>query len=328
MIIDAHNHVGVELYRYVRDDYPYCQDLRTLFINADRTGVMRCMVFPCVSYQAMDLSQLRDSKVVLDGRLDKVPYGRENRRLLKEIFDYFPALAARSIPLVNVDPGRMVPEQIALLNELRGSYRFHGIKIQPFAIQTPILSLLGVGSPLLDFARQHDLPFLIHSSINVEDIYSQCADILTVAERNPDLRFCLAHSCRFHQPSLDRVAALPNTWFDCSAHGIHCQLAAQNHSVVAAAGERLASDYRQPGQALLDLAQRYPSKMMWGSDSPAHSYASAFGGITLALWSSYDLEVEHLRHLPADLRRRVAWENTLNFLGGAYDVQARGGAAD
>ena len=316
-IIDVHSHVGVELYRYVRDEYPYCQDLRTLFTHADRTGVTRCVVFPCVSYQAMDLVQLRDSKVVLDERLDSVPYARENRRLLKEIYEYFPDLALRTIPFVNLDPLRKVNEQIALLRKLRREHPFHGLKIQPFAIQSPIRALLEEGSLFLAFAREHDLPFIIHSSIDAGDRFSQCADILAVAEANPDLRFCLAHSCRFHRPSLDRVAALPNTWFDCSAHGIHCQLAAQDHPVVAKREERFEADYRNPGSVLNDLAQCYPGKMMWGSDSPAHSYASSFGGISLSLWSSYDLETKYLREIDSNFRAPVGWENAQAFLGKA-----------
>lgn len=316
-IIDVHTHVGVELYRYVRDEYPYCQDLRTLFTHADRTGVTRCVVFPCVSYQAMDLVQLRESKVVLDERLDTVPYGRENRRLLKEIYEYFPDLASRTIPFLNLDPNRKVNEQIALLRNLREEFPFHGLKIQPFAIQSPIRSLLGEGSPFLAFAREHDLPFIIHSSIDEGDRFSQCADILAVAEANLDLRFCLAHSCRFHRPSLDRVAALPNTWFDCSAHGIHCQLAATDHPVVAKRQERFEADYHDPGRVLNDLARSYPGKMMWGSDSPAHSYASSFGGVSLSLWSSYDLETSYLREVDSDLRAQIARQNARAFLGRA-----------
>jgi predicted TIM-barrel fold metal-dependent hydrolase len=315
-IIDVHTHVGVELYRYVRDEYPYCQDLRTLFTHADRTGVTRCVVFPCVSYQAMDLLQLRESKVVLNGHLDDVPYGRENRRLLKEIYEYFPQLALRTIPFVNLDPVRKVNEQIALLRKLREDFPFYGLKIQPFAIQSPIRSLMGDGAPFLDFAREHNLPFIIHSSIDAGDRFSQCADILAVAESNPDLRFCLAHSCRFHRPSLDRVALLPNTWFDCSAHGIHCELAARDHDVVAKRGERFEADYHNPGRVLNDLARSYPGKMMWGSDSPAHSYASSFGGTSLSLWSSYDLEMKYLREIDSEIRADVAWKNARAFLGG------------
>lgn len=318
LIIDAHSHVGVELYRYVRDEYPYSQDLRTLFTHADRTGVSGCIVFPCVSYQAMDLQQLRESRVVLGSPLDDLPYGRENRRLLKEIYEYFPSLAQRSIPFVNVDPLRKVREQVANLRTLHAEYPFYGLKIQPFAIQAPILSLLDAGAALVDFAREYDLPFIIHSSIDEGDSYSRCADILTVAERHPDLRFCLAHSCRFHRPSLDRVASLNNTWFDCSAHGIHCQLAATNHGVVATSGQRFESDYRSPGRVLDDLAKAYPNKMLWGSDSPGHSYASSFGGISLSLWSSYDLEVGYLREVSDHLRAGIAGRNALAYLGAPW----------
>jgi hypothetical protein len=214
MTIDAHSHVGVELYRYLRDEYPYCQDLRTLFTHADRTGVSHCIVFPCVSYQAMDLVQLRDSKVVLEGRLDSVPYGRENRRFLKECLRLLSLAPTADDSLRQCGPAAQGARAARATAAVACGIPF--LRFENPAVRDPGAHPLAAdpGSAFLNFAREHDLPFIIHSSIDAGDRYSQCADILHVAEHNPDLRFCLAHSCRFHRPSLERVAALPNTWFD------------------------------------------------------------------------------------------------------------------
>lgn len=164
---------------------------------------------------------------------------------------------------------------------------------------------------MLDFAAERGLPFLIHSSIAPDDVWSQCADILRVGEARPDVRFVLAHSCRFHKPSLDRVAALPNVWFDCSAHVIHCECAMRDFSAVAHRGERFSSDYTSPEKVLLDLAQAYPDKLIWGSDAPFYSYADD----DLQLKSSYEREVEVLDALPTDLLKAASSTNTLRWLG-------------
>jgi hypothetical protein len=67
-----------------------------------------------------------------------------------------------------------------------------------------------------------------------------------------------------------------------------------------------------------DLAACYPHKVMWGSDSPAHSYASSFGGISLSLWSSYDREAAYLHAVAACRRSAVASQNALACLGAPW----------
>src|SRR5690606_11636115 len=116
---------------------------------------------------------------------------------------------------------------------------------------------------------------------------------LAVAEARPGIRFCLAHSCRFDKPSLDRIAELENTWFDCSAHRIHCVLAEQDSPSVASADRRFPSDYRDPDIVLHDLAESYPNKLMWGSDAPFDSWVDH----NISLRSSYAAEAKTLHSL-------------------------------
>ena len=148
---------------------------------------------------------------------------------------------------------------------------------------------------------------LIHSSVHPKDPWAQAGDILDIVERTPDVRFCLAHSCRFDRLQLDRLARLPNAWFDCSAHIIHCRLACRDAPPVAPPERRFATDYARPERALRDLAEAYPGKLLWGSDSPYYSFAAKGG---TALFSSYADEGACLRALPPPLIREVAFENT------------------
>ena len=126
------------------------------------------------------------------------------------------------------------------------------------------------------------------------------------------MRFCVAHSCRFDRVQLDRLARLPNAWFDCSAHIIHCHLACRDAPPVAPSERRFATDYTRPERVLRDLAEAYPGKLLWGSDSPYYSFAARGG---TALFSSYGDEGACLHALPPPLLREVAFTNTQACFG-------------
>jgi predicted TIM-barrel fold metal-dependent hydrolase len=314
-MIDCHNHVGVELLTYLRGEFPYCQHLETLVHEGRLLGIDQWVVFPMVSYLALDLGALRKGEIRYGSELEKVPYAFENRRHLHEIYRLFPKEAESVIPFVMIDPNREVPGQVSALRELRGQYPFAGLKLQATIIQSNVKGLFSEGKAFLELAEEWNLPVLIHSSVLKTDIWSQSSDILDLAEANPGLRFCLAHSCRFDREYLDRLAQLPNAWFDCSAHRIHCDLAVQDNPIVAPVMRRFESDYSRPEKVLLDLAEAHPQKLLWGSDSPYYSYVADFEGKPLSLRSSYREEVDCLMALPVDLRRQVAEENTRRFLG-------------
>ena len=90
------------------------------------------------------------------------------------------------------------------------------------------------------------MPFLIHSSVARTIRGRRRSDILDIAEANPDIRFCLAHSCRYDRECLDRVNALPNTWFDCSAHCIHCDGAVADLPYIAPRDAALRHGLHRP----------------------------------------------------------------------------------
>ncbi|MCX6934971.1 MAG: amidohydrolase family protein [Verrucomicrobia bacterium] len=311
-LIDGHTHLGVDLLFYLRGHSPYAQSWNTLTAQGEAVGIQHFVVFPMVSHLGLHLRSLQKGQISGKGGLDKIPYAFENRRLLQEITRFRASNSARAIPLGMFDPNRHLPAQIESLQLLHEKFSLSGLKTQPTIIQSPILNLITRrGGRLLDLAETHAWPILIHSSVHPQDPWSQVRDILTVVKSRPSLRFCLAHSCRFDRPGLDEIATLPNAWFDCSAHRIHCQLAREDHPSVAPKKTRFPSDYRDPTQVLHDLASAYGPKMIWGTDAPFESYADD----SLQLLSSYREEVQVLAGIPAALQRTIAHDNTIAFYG-------------
>jgi len=312
MKIDCHVHLGVCPLFYFQGWSPYALGLPEFLVEAARLGIDRAVVFPFVSYLGLDFADLLKGKISFSGAFDHVPYRFENRRLLEEIYCLHPQSADRVIPFLMADPGRFPEAQVSEWKLLVQQFKIFGIKIQATVIQSPITELLGNASCMLDFAAENNLPLLIHSSIDPSDEWSQCADILKVAESRPNVRFLLAHSCRFDEATLRRVAELPNVWFDCSAHVIHCECAARDLPTVAPVEKRFTSDFSSPETVLQDLAAAFPNKLIWGSDAPFYSYADS----SIQLQSSYAREVDCLNSLPDDLRDRACRQNTLAWLEG------------
>lgn len=313
MLIDCHNHIGADLFFYLNTYHPYAQDLPAMVTEARRHGVDRWVVFPMVANLTFDVAAMREGKLV-SGGLEKVPYAFENERMLREIYELYPDLGRLTLPFVILDPMREPEAQVKVLRALHKKFPFYGLKIQATMIQSDIRSLLTVGRCFLDLAAELDLPFLIHSSVGPDDHWSQAADILRVAEATPQVRFCLAHSCRFDHECLDRVAALPNTWFDCSAHRIHCDCVLQDLTFVAAKDRRFPADYHNPTEVLLKLAEAYPTKLIWGSDSPFQSYVAVHDSKLVSLRSTYEEEAVCLHALPEKLRQAVGCDNLLALL--------------
>ena len=316
MIIDCHNHVGADLMFYLHGDFPYAQHLVTMTSEGRALGVDRWIVFPFVVPITFRIEALQRGEIVFDGTgLERVPYAFENRRLLREVNDFFPDEGKQCLPFVMLDPMREQAAQIAELRKLRGERKFYGLKLQTTIIQSFIRTLSEEGHGFVELAAEWDIPFLIHSSVATEDLWAQAHDILAVAEKFPNVRFCLAHSCRYDKECLDRVNELPNTWFDCSAHCIHCDGAVADMPFIAPRSRRFDTDYTDPARVIADLAEAYPAKFMWGSDSPFYSYVGMLGDKRLALISTYAREVAALKANKPEVVDRIANRNIRAWLG-------------
>jgi predicted TIM-barrel fold metal-dependent hydrolase len=315
MIIDCHNHVGADVLFYLHGDFPYAQHLVAMMEEGGALGVDRWVVFPFVSHMALDVKGFLDGEIRQGGaQICEVPYALENRRLLREIFELWPDLAPRVLPFVMADPMRNTEAQGRELRQLKKEYRINGIKMQTTILQADIKHLRDRGKIFVELAEEWDVPFLIHSSVAESDLWAQAKDILDIAEENPRVRFCLAHSCRFDKECLDRVNELPNTWFDNSAHCIHCEGALVDLPYIAPRSRRFDSDYSDPARVIGDLAAAYPTKFMWGSDSPFYSYAASINNQVVRLISTYAAEVAALKANGDEVVNRIANSNTRAYL--------------
>lgn len=313
MLIDCHNHLGVDLFFYLNGYHPYAQDLPAMVTEGRHCGVDRWVVFPMVSNLTFDVPAMRRAQLV-PGGCEAVPYAFENERMLREVYDLYPDLGRLTLPFAILDPLREPAAQVKKLRELHARYPFHGLKIQATVIQSDVSALLREGRVFLELAAELNVPFLIHSSVAPQDTWSQASAILRIAEATPGVRFCLAHSCRYDRECLDRVAELPNTWFDCSAHRIHCEGVVRGLSYVAPVDRRFPADYRDPAAVLRALAEAYPTKLIWGSDTPFQSYVADIDGDFVSLRSTYAAEVACVQALPDRLRRAVGHDNLLALL--------------
>jgi len=306
--IDVHTHTGVDFAFYLARWWPYASTVQDLLDRLDYSGVDKAVTFPFVVPSAIDpYAFAKDRSFQLrDGRF---PYDHENASLMDEI-DKLGA-QGRVLQFAMFDPGRCVEEQLAALEPI--APKVAGLKTQTEVLRSPIRDLLADASGIMKLAEAHDLPVVFHTAVSPNDQCSQVRDCLDVAEAYPRVRFNLAHSLRFDRPGLERAAALPNVWVDCSAHLIHCELAESNAHVAAPQGQRVDADYAKPAQVIKAIHQILGDRYMWGSDAPFMSWCD--DGVRLV--RTYRQEVAVLDDLSPHVRDSILRKGPNAWLHGA-----------
>ncbi len=275
-LFDVHTHVGLDQGFALRRWWPYSASAQDLLMAMQTNRIDRAVCFPFTLPSAFDPYAFADRGEV---KLlpERVPFDRENGNLIEEVrlIDSQERLSV----LAMFDPGREIPRQVKNLEKLVG--RITGLKTHSTVLQSPIRALLNEGRELMEFAKQHQLPLLFHTSLLPADTWAQVRDCLDVAAAYPSLRFNLAHSLRFGKSFLEEAATMPNVWIDCSAHLTHCDLAAKNSPVVAArrsrryglheAGRGLAYDSRDPRrQVHVGFGQPVYELVRWQREDDLH----------------------------------------------------------
>jgi predicted TIM-barrel fold metal-dependent hydrolase len=321
-IVDVHTHVGISPRSYIDRGYPYCLSLEDLAIRMKALGISYSAVFPYDSFYYA-LTRKAQKKVGVSNRIDRFPYETANQNLLNEVFEVFPQYADLFLPYAMFDPSRKQAEQDKLLRTLAARYPLYGLKTVTSYSQAHIRDLLSDrGRCLLDVARKLDIPITIHTSVAPGDPWANVFDIVEVVAANPDLRFCLAHTCRFSKKALDEADKLANCFVDLSAFHIHCQLAVQGSPSIAGSEDRFDADYSRPLDALNRLVECYPTTLCWGTDTPAYYFINRWvddqgKGHWIALRCDWDVEAKALGQLSRETRRLIAHKNPLRLLAGA-----------
>jgi Amidohydrolase len=322
-VIDAHSHIGIALREAAQINFPYCSSAEDLAYRHKANGVDFGVVFPIAPTLHYDLPTLIETGELRPAvhPISPVPYERENRLLLTDVFTFCPEHSHRFLPFISVDAGRLIDEQIACLEELEREFPIYGVKIHPLMAQSKALALLDTGAPLLEFFAARDWPILFHASTDPTDPYSQASDILDVVERHPELRFCLAHCVSAHRASLERAAALQNAYVDTAALKIQVDLfRTEKAQGDRRSAEMLDVDYSDHIRFFQMLVELYPTTMIWASDSPYHSYITRRlqgEGVyrEFRLKGTYEQEKAALDGLSTAQRAQVN-ENTVRFLFG------------
>ena len=322
-IIDGHTHVGVSPTFYHQYGYPYALSFEDLVIRMEALGIDRSVVFPFVHSAFYEIDS-QSSKVKTNTRYCNFPYELENRNLLNEIYEIFSEHSQKAIPFLMFDPSRKTTEQANYLEELSNKYSVFGLKTATTYIQAFVNDLEKKGEPILAFARKKQLPIIFHSAVNPGDPWASVYDIIDFAERHPDIRVCIAHTARFVEPVLEKANSLDNCFVDVSAFIIHCKLAMQNSPAVALEKSRFPANYNDPFSVMKQLVESYPETLIWGSDTPFYYWIQKYytGDGTLVqdrLQCGYKEETQLLKNLPAEMRKRIAYENIMRFMFGGED---------
>lgn len=319
-VIDVHTHVGISPKFFYQYGYPYALSVEDLVIRMNQLGIDYSVTFPFVD-SAFYVNDSSSSEIETTTQYCNFPYELENRNMLNEINEIFPEYTGRILPFLMFDPSREAGKQADFMEDISEKYAVYGIKTASTYIQAFVNDLEGKGRPILEFARRKDLPIIFHSSVHPEDPWASASDIVGLAERNPDIRICIAHSARFLEPVLQKAAGLDNCFVDFSAFIIHCKLAVQDSPSIATKDLRFKADYNDPLSVMAKMAETYSDTMLWGSDTPFNYWVQKYytGDGKLVedrLDCGYSEETDLLYGLPVSIKTQIAYKNNLRFLFG------------
>jgi len=321
-VIDAHSHAGVALGAYGRAEFPYAQTIEGLYYQQRSGGVDVNVVFPFTADLYFDMPPLVAGRYLkARGVISPVPFQVENTLLLREVFDYCPELSRRFLPFISVDPARETRAQLRVIKQLLKRYPVYGIKINPVICQSPVSALLKAGQCFLSFAKEHNLPILLHTSSVAADVFSYAGNAFKVIDAHPEIRFCLAHCILFSKSFLDRALAAPNVWVDTAAFKIQVDLCRDLAGKVISRRNLIDADFNDHDDVHAAICNQYGARIIWGTDSPAYVYICR-RQLSKTKWQDFDYkgryedEVRLLRNRPPAVRRTVSNHNTIRFLMG------------
>jgi len=321
-IIDIHSHAGISIKAYMNMEYPYATTIEGIAFRQQVYGVDVNVVFPYSPDLFFDPVYLKKGICrISKNPVSSAPYLIENELLLKEVYEFCPEYEGRFLPFISVDPVRCVKKQVKNILELEKKYKIYGIKIVPVVCQSSILGLLDEGKQFIEIAKERNWPFLIHTTVHPVENFSHAKLVFRVIDKNPDIKFCLAHCIGFDKNYLQAADQLENVWVDTSALKIQVQLAKENNPVAASPEQRFDADYNDHKKVLEALVESFPNTIIWGTDTPAYSYiAKRKQGtgknsfVDLWLKGTYKDEVEALMHLPEQKRIKISNTNSMEFL--------------
>jgi predicted TIM-barrel fold metal-dependent hydrolase len=176
-----------------------------------------------------------------------------------------------------------------------------------FHCQVLDVNITDIDNPyVISFLKETRLPVLLHSWIRKDKRLS--SNVFALAEKYPEIRFCIAHMWRFEKKFRDRCdkEGIPsNLFIDTSPFYTVCHLSEwyTDENILA---KILKMDFKQTENIFKYFAERYQDNLMRGSDYPYISYPRY-------QWS-YKENIDLLDTLDEELKIKISRKNALRFL--------------
>lgn len=305
-LVDIHTHSGFGPFNMMRRRYPSSQSVQDLAFKTAHAGIDFVVTFPFAGATFyFDVEESLAGYYHVPNPIEEFPYHFANRQLFYEASLFG---EERVLPFACIYPLHEEERQSDYLEQLAKRDILFGLKLHTLATQYHAGNLNG--SPFLQLARQFSLPVLVHSG---DDDISHPMNIVTLAEQNSDIRFCIAHAARFNKNVFDYLDqhTIPNLFLDTSPF-----LSIAKRAQMAGTDEtKLDLPYGDPQRALTNICDTHSDKIVWGTDEPWTSVLDKTGD-NIVLNVRYQDEANLLRSLPEDLQMTIANKNAKRFLFG------------
>jgi len=306
-LIDVHTHSGgLDFSNFLRGKYPYCQDLTDLYFKGKSSSVSHQVVFPMPTSSYYDTFAYWEYGVFRPSGFCQFPFEVENSHLLKSI-SQMPFERGFFLPFLSFSLQDKVSEQEESILKLTmqsphvWGFKFHTSTDQKSALQ------IEKESGFLDIAAELHRPFIIHTGLAP---CSNPVNVVELASRHPNIVFCAAHFGSFSQVFANLLDEYPydNLFFDTSGLVPLC-----NNIKASSPLGVLNLDYKNPISVFNYYADRFPQRILWGSDSPWYNSFDFNKAPLDTKLRTYSQE----SNIVSDSYKRQILNNTTRFLSGS-----------
>lgn len=245
------------------------QSVEDLVLKARLSGIAKVITFPFPSTGYYNTRELVTRNQKIPSGQQDFPYQVENLALIKgcENTD-FPVL-----PFMAIDPSNHVHEQVESLRQIYEKRKFYGLKLHTLATGVSADKL--IGSEIVEFAQEKNVPVLIHSGLG--DEYSHPGNIVKLAKYSPDLRVCVAHLGWLDSDTIKEVAKSDNLFIDTCPFLQICNRVRKGSKMIY--NPNLVDPYK-PAESMYRYYNLLKDSLIWGTDEPWTKCISARGNIS------------------------------------------------
>ena len=232
------------------------------------------------------------------------PFQLENQYLFSQVKHF---RLDRMLPFAAISLQAQVAEQEGDILRLAEQYPLYGLKHHT-KVDQKSADKLDSESAFVELAREMNIPILFHTE---QKGCSGAMAVIDLAARHPDVRFCAAHMGGLSVEFCRVLDGYPydNIYMDTCPLLPRCASVSKNRNP-----HLLDLDYENPQSVLGHFVERYPSRMLWGTDSPWTAYCLLEGpGHENVANFGYQQEVTVIL---ASGYQQIMTENTIQYLFG------------